>query len=144
MELLNQGNARRTVESTKMNAVSSRSHAVLQIYVERKANQPMAAGDICVGKLNLIDLAGSEKGSVVKSGNRSGLREGANINKSLLALSKCINALTDKRTKFIPYRDSKLTRLLQDALGGNCKTVMICALSPSSFTWEGLHSIVAR
>ncbi len=91
------------------------------------------------GKLNLIDLAGSEKGSVVATGNKSGMREGSNINKSLLALSKCINALVDKK-KFIPYRDSKLTPLLQDALGGNCKTVMICNISPSSNTWDDTHN----
>ena len=139
MELLNIGNKRRTTESTAANKVSSRSHAILQIYVERKSKDMVNDRDIRVGKLNLIDLAGSEKGSVVKSGNKSGMREGANINKSLLALSKCINSLVDKK-KFIPYRDSKLTRLLQDALGGNCKTVMICNISPSSNTWDDTHN----
>merc|ERR1719361_2000860 len=124
MDLLNEGNTRRTTESTAANKVSSRSHAMLQVYVERKCKDLTLDSAVRMGKLNLIDLAGSEKGSVVKSGNRSGMREGANINKSLLALSKCINSLVEGR-KFIPYRDSKLTRLLQDALGGNCKTVMI-------------------
>merc|ERR1712228_1171542 len=136
MNELNAGNRRRSTESTAANAVSSRSHAVLQVYVERKSKDlSAAADDVRCGKLNLIDLAGSEKGSVVKSGNKSGMREGANINKSLLALSKCINCLVEKR-KFVPYRDSKLTRLLQDALGGNCKTTMICNISPSSNCWD--------
>lgn len=85
------------------------------------------------GKLSLIDLAGSERGTVTE--NR-GLRlmEGAKINRSLLALANCINALGDKNKKgfFVPYRDSKLTRLLKDSLGGNCKTVMIANISPAS------------
>lgn len=86
-----------------------------------------------VGKLSLIDLAGSERGTVTENrGIR--LREGAKINRSLLALANCINALGDKAKKgfFVPYRDSKLTRLLKDSLGGNCKTVMIANISPSS------------
>ena len=86
-----------------------------------------------IGKLSLIDLAGSERGTVTENrGIR--LREGAKINRSLLALANCINALGDKSKKgfFVPYRDSKLTRLLKDSLGGNCKTVMIANISPAS------------
>ena len=85
------------------------------------------------GKLSLIDLAGSERGTVTENrGIR--LREGAKINTSLLALANCINALGDKTKKgfFVPFRDSKLTRMLKDSLGGNCKTVMIATISPSS------------
>ena len=85
------------------------------------------------GKLSLIDLAGSERGTVTENrGIR--LREGAKINTSLLALANCINALGDKTKKgfFVPYRDSKLTRMLKDSLGGNCKTVMITTISPAS------------
>lgn len=89
--------------------------------------------DILMGKLSLIDLAGSERGTVTE--NR-GIRllEGAKINRSLLALANCINALGDRSKKgfFVPYRDSKLTRLLKDSLGGNCKTVMISNIAPSS------------
>lgn len=89
------------------------------------------------GKLSLIDLAGSERGTVTE--NR-GIRllEGAKINRSLLALANCINALGDKRKKgfFVPYRDSKLTRLLKDSLGGNCKTVMIANIAPSMSQFE--------
>ncbi len=90
-----------------------------------------------VSKLSLIDLAGSERGTVTQNrGIR--LREGAKINQSLLALANCINALGDKNKKgtFVPYRDSKLTRMLKDSLGGNCQTVMIVTISPSSSQFD--------
>lgn len=85
----------------------------------------------------MIDLAGSERGTVTENrGIR--LREGAKINTSLLALANCINALGDKNKKgfFVPFRDSKLTRMLKDSLGGNCKTVMITTVSPASLQYE--------
>lgn len=87
--------------------------------------------------MSLIDLAGSERGTVTENRGLR-LREGAKINRSLLALANCINALGDKAKKgfFVPYRDSKLTRLLKDSLGGNCKTVMIANISPSSSQFE--------
>lgn len=114
MQLLERGNRNRTQEATAANAESSRSHAVLQIIVERK--QPH--GDrMQIGKLSLIDLAGSERAS--RTQNR-GIRlvEGANINRSLLSLGNCINALVNaKKGSYVPYRDSKLTRLLKDSLG---------------------------
>ena len=86
-----------------------------------------------LGKLSMIDLAGSERAT--KTDNRGErLTEGKNINKSLLALGNCINALADKTKKasHVPYRDSKLTRLLKDSLGGNCLTTMIANVSPAS------------
>merc|ERR1719150_1134546 len=83
----------------------------------------------------MIDLAGSERGSATSSRGAARFREGANINKSLLALGNCINALADG-SKYIPYRNSKLTRLLKDSIGGNCRTVMIANVSPSSETFE--------
>mmetsp|Transcript_42816 Transcript_42816/g.35968 ORF Transcript_42816/g.35968 Transcript_42816/m.35968 type:complete len:168 (-) Transcript_42816:702-1205(-) len=88
-------------------------------------------------KLSLIDLAGSERGTVTENrGVR--LREGAKINRSLLALANCINALGDSNKKgmFVPYRDSKLTRLLKDSLGGKSRTVMMCAVAPASAGFE--------
>lgn len=119
LSLLDKGNRNRTTEPTKANEVSSRSHAVLQLIVERHAVSSDIHGVIKVGKLNLNDLAGSERAS--KTENR-GVRlvEGGNINRSLLALANCINALVTAQkaggnpndTSFIPYRDSKLTRLL--------------------------------
>jgi kinesin family protein 18/19 len=137
------GNRRRTQEPTKANETSSRSHAVLQIIVEFKDKAVGTSSDIYMGKLSLIDLAGSERASQT---NNRGLRliEGANINRSLLALGNCINALceaVDKGGKvYIPYRDSKLTRLLKDSLGGNCRTVMIACISPFANSFEDTHN----
>lgn len=133
MTLLHQGNRRRTTESTNANLTSSRSHAVFQIVVTTRSKTKNTEFENLVGKLSLIDLAGSERGTVTENRGLR-LREGAKINRSLLALANCINALGDKAKKgfFVPYRDSKLTRLLKDSLGGNCKTVMIANISPSS------------
>ncbi|KAJ1895196.1 tubulin-dependent ATPase kip3 [Coemansia sp. IMI 209127] len=90
--------------------------------------------------LSIIDLAGSERATVTRN-NGARMREGANINRSLLALANCINALCDQRTKrHIPYRDSKLTRLLKFSLGGNCRTVMITCVSPASTYFEETHN----
>mmetsp|Transcript_34315 Transcript_34315/g.80273 ORF Transcript_34315/g.80273 Transcript_34315/m.80273 type:complete len:873 (-) Transcript_34315:35-2653(-) len=131
MDLLRQGNQNRTTEPTAMNETSSRSHAVLQITVEQR---DYGADEVLLGKLSLIDLAGSERAS--QTDNRGvRLLEGANINRSLLALGNCINALASG-SSFVPYRDSKLTRLLKDSLGGNCKTVMVANISPNSISYE--------
>lgn len=132
MELLRMGNQHRTTEPTAMNVTSSRSHAVLQVSVEQQREEQ--SRDILLGKLSLIDLAGSERASQTE--NRGArLIEGANINKSLLALGNCINALASGHS-FVPYRDSKLTRLLKDSLGGNCRTVMVANISPSHVSYE--------
>ena len=95
-----------------------------------------------LGKLSLVDLAGSERAAATTN-RAQRLVEGANINRSLLALANCINALASApsaKKKFVPYRDSKLTRLLKDSLGGNCITVMIANISPSSLTYEDTHN----
>ncbi|ETV80838.1 hypothetical protein, variant 3 [Aphanomyces astaci] len=137
MRLLRRGNKNRSQEATAANAVSSRSHAVLQVSVEQTEATPDTVTVLKTGKLSMIDLAGSERAAVTQ--NR-GLRllEGANINRSLLALGNCINALGEKanRGAFVPYRDSKLTRLLKDSLGGNCRTVMIANISMSVLSFE--------
>ncbi|KAK2591726.1 tubulin-dependent ATPase kip3 [Conoideocrella luteorostrata] len=132
MDIIIQGNEYRTVSPTEANATSSRSHAVLQINIAQKDRNADVNEPHTMATLSIIDLAGSERASVTKNrGVR--LTEGANINKSLLALGSCINALCDKRQKaHVPYRNSKLTRLLKFSLGGNCKTVMIVCVSPSS------------
>jgi len=137
MNLLLLGNKRRTTEATNANQTSSRSHAVFQIQVMSIPKTRNIEVETVCGKLSLIDLAGSERGTVTENrGIR--LREGAKINRSLLALANCINALGDKAKKgfFVPYRDSKLTRLLKDSLGGNCKTVMIANISPAAAQLE--------
>lgn len=137
MSLLSQGNKKRTTEATNANQTSSRSHAVFQINLKITPKTKSINMNVVVSKLSLIDLAGSERGTVTENrGIR--LREGAKINQSLLALANCINALGDKnkRGSFVPYRDSKLTRMLKDSLGGNCKTVMVVTISPSSSQFE--------
>ena len=132
MEMVMRGNELRTISPTEANATSSRSHAVLQINVSQKDRNASIDEPHTMATLSIIDLAGSERASATK--NRGArLMEGANINKSLLALGSCINALCDVRKRnHVPYRNSKLTRLLKFSLGGNCKTVMIVCVSPSS------------
>ena len=132
MNMIREGNTYRTISPTEANATSSRSHAVLQINVSQKDRNADINEPHTMATLSIIDLAGSERASATKNrGER--LIEGANINKSLLALGSCINALCDPRVKnHVPYRNSKLTRLLKFSLGGNCKTVMIVCVSPSS------------
>lgn len=132
MDMIIQGNELRTMSPTAANATSSRSHAVLQINVAQKDRNASVEEPHTMATLSIIDLAGSERASATKNrGER--LLEGANINKSLLALGSCINALCDPRKRnHVPYRNSKLTRLLKFSLGGNCKTVMIVCVSPSS------------
>ncbi|XP_067168039.1 kinesin-like protein KIF18B isoform X2 [Apteryx mantelli] len=141
LEMLANGNKNRTQHPTDANATSSRSHAVFQIYVKQQDRVVGLAQDLQVAKMSLIDLAGSERASVTKTkGER--LREGANINRSLLALINVINALADAKSKktHIPYRDSKLTRLLKDSIGGNCRTIMIAAVSPSMLAYEDTYN----
>lgn len=132
MDVIIRGNCNRTVSATEANLTSSRSHAVLQVYITQNPHVSDIYEKSTRSVLSIIDLAGSERASSTKNkGVR--LNEGANINKSLLALGNCINALCDtRRSPHIPYRDSKLTRLLKFSLGGNCKTVMIVCVSPSS------------
>jgi kinesin family protein 5 len=129
-EALDRGAKNRAVGATNMNEHSSRSHMVFILSIEQKNAHTRT---VKVGTLNLVDLAGSEK--VAKTGS-SGTRldEAKNINRSLSALGNVINALTErKRGDHVPYRDSKLTRVLQEALGGNSKTCLLLSVSPSSF-----------
>ncbi|XP_074835017.1 kinesin-like protein KIF18B [Carettochelys insculpta] len=141
LAMLASGNRNRTQHPTDANATSSRSHAVFQIYVKQRDRVVGIRQDLQVAKMSLIDLAGSERASATNTkGER--LREGANINRSLLALINVINALADAKSRksHVPYRDSKLTRLLKDSLGGNCRTVMIAAISPSALAYEDTYN----
>jgi len=136
------GNKNRTQDANSMNLISSRSHAVFQVTVEHSDKCAGIEAEVKVAKLSLIDLAGSER---TARNNIKGTRqvEGANINRSLLALGNCINKLSGQITKgikHIPYRDSKLTRLLKDSLGGNCQTIMIANISPSNISYEDTHN----
>ena len=144
LKILKRGNRNRTQEATGANETSSRSHAILQVSIEYKDKNSGIDFEIKYSKLSLIDLAGSERASATQ--NR-GIRliEGANINRSLLTLGNCINALCDAMSKgikkpYVPYRDSKLTRLLKDSLGGNARTVMIANVSPSINTFDDTYN----
>lgn len=141
--LLEQGTSCRATSSTLMNDVSSRSHAIFIITVEQMTSLDDNSTITRVGKLNLVDLAGSERIKVTGAKGKQ-LEESKRINKSLSALGNVINALTDpKGTNHIPYRDSKLTRLLADSLGGNCKTTMVTMISPChDFFSESLSSLL--
>ena len=137
-KVLEVGKKNRSVGATAMNTDSSRSHSIFTVTVETSETSP---GDleqdarIRVGKLNLVDLAGSERQSKTNaSGDR--LKEATKINLSLSALGNVISALVDGKSQHIPYRDSKLTRLLQDSLGGNTKTVMIANVGPADYNFD--------
>ncbi|XP_068928112.1 kinesin-like protein KIF3C [Petaurus breviceps papuanus] len=149
--VMNLGNQARAVGSTHMNEVSSRSHAIFVITVECSERGSDGQEHIRVGKLNLVDLAGSERqgkagtntsggAATQPSGGGGGTgerpKEASKINLSLSALGNVISALVDGRSTHIPYRDSKLTRLLQDSLGGNAKTIMVATLGPASHSYD--------
>uniref|UniRef100_A0A452Q9E0 Kinesin-like protein KIF19 n=1 Tax=Ursus americanus TaxID=9643 RepID=A0A452Q9E0_URSAM len=136
MQLLMKGNRQRTQEPTAANQTSSRSHAVLQVAVRQRSRVKNILQEVRQGRLFMIDLAGSERASQTQNRGQR-MKEGAHINRSLLALGNCINALSDKSSnKYVNYRDSKLTRLLKDSLGGNSRTVMIAHISPASSAFE--------
>ncbi|KND04175.1 uncharacterized protein SPPG_01608 [Spizellomyces punctatus DAOM BR117] len=134
-DLMTIGNKNRSVGATLMNENSSRSHSIFTITVESAEPGEDGKDRIVAGKLHLVDLAGSERQSKTgASGDR--LKEATKINLSLSALGNCISALVDGKSSHVPYRDSKLTRLLQDSLGGNAKTLMIATLSPASYNYD--------
>ncbi|XP_033012107.1 kinesin-like protein KIF1B isoform X9 [Lacerta agilis] len=146
-DLMDAGNKARTVAATNMNETSSRSHAVFTIvFTQKKHDLETDLSTEKVSKISLVDLAGSERAdSTGAKGTR--LKEGANINKSLTTLGKVISALAEvdnctskskkkKKTDFIPYRDSVLTWLLRENLGGNSRTAMVAALSPADINYD--------
>ncbi|XP_071388112.1 kinesin-like protein KIF17 [Centroberyx affinis] len=133
--IMEQGWKNRSVGYTLMNKDSSRSHSIFTIHLEICNTDAAGEDHLRAGKLNLVDLAGSERQSKTgATGER--LREATKINLSLSALGNVISALVDGRSKYIPYRDSKLTRLLQDSLGGNTRTLMVACLSPADNNYE--------
>jgi kinesin family member 18/19 len=140
-EIVLQGNLRRTQSPTHANETSSRSHAVLQVHVTQSPRTAALTEQKTMATLSIIDLAGSERAAATSNmGQR--MVEGANINKSLLALGNCINALCESggAVRHVPYRNSKLTRLLKFSLGGNCKTVMIVCVAPTSSHFDDTHN----
>ena len=140
LKLLRFGNSNRKTHSTDANATSSRSHAVLQILLTQSWNNSSGKQASRESRVNLIDLAGSERAG--KTNNRGvRLREGANINRSLLALANCINALSQGSSrKNAKYRDSKLTHLLKSSLSGACKLIIIANINPSHQMFEDSHN----
>ena len=133
-KILEKGSTKRQIATTKMNQNSSRSHAIFSITVHIKENTPDGEELLKVGKLHLVDLAGSENigrsGAVTKRAKEAGM-----INQSLLTLGRVINALVE-HSPHVPYRESKLTRILQDSLGGRTKTCIIAAVSPAKCSIE--------
>ncbi|XP_062894972.1 kinesin-like protein KIF1C isoform X2 [Mobula hypostoma] len=139
-ELMDCGNRARTVAATNMNEASSRSHAVFTIiFTQKRHDSVTELSTERVSKISLVDLAGSERADAAGTKGMR-LKEGANINKSLTTLGKVISALAEmgkrKKSEFIPYRDSVLTWLLKENLGGNSRTAMIAALSPADINYE--------
>jgi kinesin family protein 13 len=139
LKKMNEGNENRTIGSTLMNATSSRAHTIIIIEFKQISIDSSGKKIAKTSVINLVDLAGSERSnSTGATGDR--LKEGCNINKSLFVLGNVINILADKsigKSKALPpYRDSALTRILQNALGGNSKTIMICAISPADINFE--------
>lgn len=135
MAVVQEGHKNRRVGTHEMNKDSSRSHSIMTVHVDRQTTDPNDGHVISkFGKVSFVDLAGSERLKETKSSNTE---ETSNINKSLLTLGKVISALASKaNASFIPYRDSKLTKLLMDSLGGNSLTLMVACVSPSSVALE--------
>ncbi|CAN6925821.1 unnamed protein product [Brassica oleracea] len=135
VELIERGSATRSTGTTGANEESSRSHAILQLAIKKSAEGNQSKPPRLVGKLSFIDLAGSERGADTTDNDKQTRLEGAEINKSLLALKECIRAL-DNDQGHIPFRGSKLTEVLRDSFMGNSRTVMISCISPSSGSCE--------
>ena len=135
-----EGYNNRSIGSTLMNQTSSRAHTIITIEFKQVKIEDDGRKTEKLSVINLVDLAGSEKaGQTGATGDR--LKEGCAINQSLTTLGTCISVLADKamgkqKKTVVPYRDSSLTRILQNALGGNSKTIMICAVSPSDMNFE--------
>jgi Kinesin motor domain len=134
-EVMEAGRKNRHVGETLMNRDSSRSHSIFAIKIETSESDKVGTNHYKAAKLNLVDLAGSERQSKTgATGDR--LKEATNINKSLLTLGNVISALVDGVSSHVPYRDSKLTKLLQDSLGGNTRTVMIANIGPADWNYD--------
>ena len=135
LDIMKAGRVNRATGATKMNPGSSRSHSIFSITVESSTTDEAGEAHYKVGKLNLVDLAGSERQSKTEStGER--FVEATKINLSLTCLGSVINKLVSGKQQYIPYRDSKLTMLLQDSLGGNTKTVMIANVGPADYNYD--------
>ena len=134
MKLLDIGSKGKEMAATEMNEKSSRSHCIFTLVVESSSEQD-GEDHIIKGKLNLVDLAGSERQKKTKATGKQ-FKEACNINQSLVTLGNVIQALVEKNNGHVPYRDSKLTILLEDSLGGNAKTMMLAAIGPADYNFD--------
>ena len=134
--LMNYGEEHRTYRETSIHEHSSRSHTLFQVYIESYARGSKGRGRIRYACLNLVDLAGSERLNDFDTKNLSQVGEAGYINKSLFVLAHVVNKLAEGKTKHIPYRDSKLTRILSQALGGNSLASIICTVSPAAMNYQ--------
>eukprot|EP00924_Labyrinthula_sp_SR-Ha-C_P016399 augustus_masked-scaffold_6-processed-gene-2.44-mRNA-1 protein AED:0.30 eAED:0.33 QI:0/-1/0/1/-1/1/1/0/565 len=140
LALVEKGDAQRASRSTKLNEVSSRSHSILTITLEKRTNY-----GVITSRMNLVDLAGSEKWGVLDQLNKEHVREMNKINTSLHTLGRCIQLLSstsNNKEVHIPFRDSKLTRILKESINGNCKTVIIATISPSRTSFNETVSTI--
>lgn len=135
LKLLDRGSNNKEVASTEMNKESSRSHTIFTLIVETSQIGEDGQQHIKKGKLNLVDLAGSERQKKTQATGKQ-FKEACSINLSLVTLGNVIQALVEKNSSHVPYRDSKLTILLEDSLGGNAKTIMIAAIGPSDYNFD--------
>ncbi|OMJ72464.1 hypothetical protein SteCoe_29093 [Stentor coeruleus] len=134
--LMNYGEEHRTYRETSIHEHSSRSHTLFQVYIESFPRASKGRGRIRYSCLNLVDLAGSERLNDFDTKNVTQIGEAGYINKSLFILAHVVNKLAEGKTKHIPYRDSKLTRILSQALGGNSLASIICTVSPAAMNFQ--------
>jgi centromeric protein E len=134
--LMNYGEEHRSYRETNIHEHSSRSHTLFQVYIESK-RKDQSDGKVRYSVLNLVDLAGSERLNEFEVRQHNQMEETGHINKSLFVLSNVVNKLAEgKRNAHIPYRDSKLTRILSNALGGNSLSTVICTVSPAAMNYN--------
>ncbi|KAL3244486.1 hypothetical protein MRX96_002249 [Rhipicephalus microplus] len=139
-EFLQKGNRNRTQHATHANSESSRSHTIFQIYITQTENVTSTSKGIRVSKLSFVELAGSEACRCREQNIKDQIREGTKVHLSLLTLGNCFDALSKGGAQWVPYRDSKLTHILKDSLGGTCRTLLMAFVSPSKLSYTDTHN----
>ncbi|KAL3244488.1 hypothetical protein MRX96_002251 [Rhipicephalus microplus] len=139
-EFLQKGNRNRTQHTTHANSESSRSHTIFQIYITQTENVTSTSKGIRVSKMSFVDLAGSERVAAVTKDIKDQIREGTKVHLLLLTLGNCFDALSEGGAQRVPYRDSKLTHILKDSLGGTCRTLLMAFVSPSKLSYTDTHN----
>ncbi|KAH8033569.1 hypothetical protein HPB51_014349 [Rhipicephalus microplus] len=139
-EFLQKGNRNRTQHATHAHSESSRSHTIFQIYITQTENVTSTSKGIRVSKLSFVDLDGSERVAAGNKDIKDQIREGTKVHLSLLTLGNCFDALSKGGAQWVPYRDSKLTHILKDSLGGTCRTLLMAFVSPSKLSYTDTHN----